>query len=221
MDIIIILSIFIITFIISVTIIFIPKDQHYHNDVYPELKNLKKSYGIIRQNLVNICGGDEFNITNGAWSKFPDNVKGDVGIIPLYMHNKPSKYFTKELYDILCKYGVISAYFIKLGKKSEILPRIQFKSMNKTLQAIHIIDSNNYSMDKCGIVVSSYSKSLKNNNIIVYDSSKEHSLYNNTNDIVYLLVLDLPRPYSIPIGQSKKNNTIELDNLIKDINYFI
>ena len=33
--------------------------------------------------------------------------------------------------------------------------------------------------------------------------------------------LDLPRPYSIPIGQSKKNNTIKLDNLLKDINYFM
>ena len=71
--------------------------------------------------------------------------------------------------------------------------------------------------DSCGVVVEDEVRHHVDREFVVFDDSKTHSAFNNTdNEERIVLLLDLVRPLGVPRGVSEAQHTEELDRFIED-----
>ena len=187
----------------SLVVIFIPNNNFFDVEYYyPKLKKLLSNEEIFDKT------NEKLEKTK-KWDIWPDQkiINGEVQILPIYMF---SKLYTKNIkkfnkfYDLMCKIGGIrSIYFLYLKPNSSIAKHFGWKEIsNDTLKLIYSLNSYN-DEDDCGIWINGEVKALSKGSYHLFDSSKEHSIYNNSDDDLYFLIIDLERPHQIPKGASK------------------
>jgi aspartyl/asparaginyl beta-hydroxylase (cupin superfamily) len=216
------IGLFVIIFIISVSLlIFAPKSINYYTpDTYPILKS-------IHDNNKDIITGDFEKIENDQnWLAWPDseNTSGKCEVYPMYMFSTASKLRKAKctaLYNLIQNIpDVKSCAFIKIDKKSKINKQTQWKELaNTTLRCLIILKSvSSAPVETCGIWVNGESKKLISNSLVIFDSSKEHSIYNDTDYPIYALLIDLQRPEKIPNGISQREYSDELYDFVCGLN---
>jgi hypothetical protein len=212
----------VVIFIVSVSLlIFSPKSVNYFDlETYPILKS-------IHENNKEIIISDFEKIENDPeWIDWPDkeNIRGSCKVFPIYMFSTLSK--SRKL-KCLKSYNLIhnipdvkSCGFIKIDKKSKINKQTQWNELaNSTLRCLFIIKSvSSAPVETCGIWVNGESKNIKPNTLVIFDSSKEHSIYNETDYPVYALFVDVKRPEKIPDGTSKREYSDELYEFVCNLN---
>lgn len=210
-------GIVIIIFIISVSlVIFAPRSiNFYGHDTFPILKYINENNSqIIKDEFYKIKNNDD-------WICFPDkkNITGICEVWPIYMFNiKLDKRIECiiPLYNLIQNIpGIKTCAFIKLEPNSCMNKNKQWQLLSDTLRCLYVIDSPEDTVEKCAIWVNGEAKKFKSNDLIIYDSSKEHSIYNNTKHPIHLFILDIPRPEKISKGVSDR----EYDNEINDFIY--
>ena len=216
------MGIVVIIFMISITLlIFAPKSINYYMpDTYPILKYIcENNKNIINSNLDKIEN-------NTDWIDWPDseNITGNCEIYPLFIFSTLSKKRKNQCIETfkLIKniYDVKTCAFIKLDKNSKLNKQTQWKELsNETLRCLFIIKSMpSASIDTCGIWVNGESKKITSNNLIIFDSSKEHSIYNETDCPIYALLIDIKRPEKISNGVSKREYSSEIYDFVFKLN---
>lgn len=242
-------TILIIFIICICLVIFAPKSHNFYDidTYYPELNKLKNSIGtdndVIKDTFVkldiNLTGDNMFKEYNEykqtlgevalpAWVEWPDkNIisnKGGVCILPIYLFSKIYK-SNKKLFAPLFKEiskmpGIKSIFFIKLDPGSKFIKHNNWDELaNNSLRYIFCFNSFCYSDKECGIWVNGEIKKLYKDSAYVYDSSIEHSIYNNTFDSICFLIVDIERPdmpigisdYKIPYETQKNINEMSAD----------
>lgn len=212
------IGIVVIIFIISVSLlIFAPKSTNYYDmELYPIVKYIhENNQQIIKDDFYKIKGDDQ-------WLPFPDKkyINGTCTIWPLYMFSielEKRIRLCKQSYNLIKNIpDVKTCAFVKIEPNSSINKNKQWKELaNSTLRCIFIVDTPNDSVDKCAIWVNGETKKCKSNGLIIFDSSKEHSVYNNTIYPLYFLMVDIQRPKKISIGISDR----EYDDEIREFIY--
>lgn len=232
------LGLVIIVFIVCIfLVIFAPKPVNFFDvSLYnPELDKLVKNEELVLQNsvLLDIIDEDKeddktlekinhykLGLSGESnkplkWIRWPDNsiISGGVYIAPIFMMGKFSESNMVRFSSLLGLIGDIpdikALYFIKIDVNSSFIKHKGYKSMtNNTLRYLYCFNSYCYDETESGLWIGGDAKKLIQGSSIIYDASKEWSLYNKTaNDIVYLII-DFKRPDSIPVGYS--DNTSEL-----------
>lgn len=226
------IGIVIIIFIFCIfLVIFAPKSQNFfdktiYNKKLDELSNSKIYTNALLETsvLLNIEESDDMNDNETMeklkqykdikkytlkWEKWPDKntITGDVFILPIFMFstiNKVNSDIFKNLLNIIKDIPDIqSIYFIKLNANAKFIKHKGISELtNKTLRYIYCFNSYCYNENECGIWINSESKKTSKGDSYIYDSSKEHSLYNSTSDDIIYLIIDFDRPESIPNGYS-------------------
>jgi len=208
----------VVIFIVSVCLlIFAPKSVNFYDtNTFPIIK-------YICENNNQIIKDDFYKIKNKTgWLKYPDKVTGKCEIWPMYMFSIKSLCRTsmcEEVYNLIKNIpNVKSCAFIKIDKESELKKNSQWKELsNNTLKCLFIIDSPNEVVDKCAIWVNGELKKIKSNDLIIFDSSKVHSIYNKTTYPISLLMLDIIRPEKIPLGVSDREYDDEIYEFIYNL----
>lgn len=214
------IGVVVIIFIISVSLlIFAPKSINYFDaSTYPIVK-------FISENNDQIIKDDFYKIKNNLnWLNYPDveNINGTCTIWPMYMFSIKSVTRSSECpntYKLIENIpDVKSCAFIKLEPESSIGKNKQWKELvNNTLRCLFIIDSPNDMTDKCAIWVNGEIKKVKSRDLIIFDSSKEHSIYNKTKLPLYMLLLDIQRPEKIVDGLSDREYSNEIHEFIYNL----
>lgn len=229
----IVIGVVVIIFIISLALfIFAPKSINYFDsDTYPILMSINDNHiDILKADLTKIkdlsCETNEPNTNEPAmWRNWPDkeHVVGDYKIYPMCMLETESSVRIDNCpasYNLI-KYtpNVQSCAFIKLGPKSTLNKHKQWKELaNNTLRALFILEAPKItSPEQCCIWVNGEIRELKPNKLIIYDASKEHSIYNKTKKIIYMLLIDIIRPDQIPTGVSDRDDSDEFKLFIKNL----
>ena len=214
------IGIVIVIFIICITLfLFAPKSiNFYDSSTYPIIK-------YINENNLDIINDTLESIENDKWMEYPDKkyISGNVKIYPLFMFSVISekrKDKCIELYNLFQNVPDIkTCAFIKIDKNSKLQKTTQWKSLsNTTLRCMFILKSvSSASIEQCAIWVNGEYKKLVSKNIIIFDSSKEHSIYNETDYPVYILMIDIKRPDKIPNGVSDRDYTDEIYDFINEL----
>ena len=212
----IVVGVIVIIFIISVSLmIFAPKSiNFYGSEIFPIAKYINENNNqTIKDGFYKIKDDDD-------WLDFPDknNINGKCEIWPIYMFNiKLEKRIKKisDLYNLIKNIpDVKTIAFIKIEPNSSINKNRQWKLLSDTLRCVFVIDSPDDIVDKCAIWINGEAKKFKSNDLLIFDSSKEHALYNKTKHPLYLFILDISRPEKIPNGVSDREYTDEMNNFI-------
>jgi aspartyl/asparaginyl beta-hydroxylase (cupin superfamily) len=200
-------------------LIFLPKSKNFYvPDTYPIIKYISENnINTIQEDLIIAKKSDK-------WVNWPDNkhITGECKLLPMYIFSTDNESIQKlciNTYNIFKNSpNIKTCTFLKIGKNSSMDSTTKWGELsNISLCCILVLENPISNIDKCGIWVNGESKKLKVNNMIIYDSSKEHSIYNKTNDDIYMLLLDIERPKKIPYGVSKKEYTDEVNDFITNL----
>ena len=213
------IGIIVIVFIISVSLlIFAPKSKNYYKEeTYPFIEYLHNNNAqLIKDEFYKIKNNDD-------WITYPDkkNITGKCSIWPMYMFSIESKKRISpvdDLYKIIKHIpDVKSCLFIKFEPKSEIGKSKLWKELsNDTLRCLLVLDSPN-DMTKCAMWVNGEVKKIKTNDLIIFDGSKDYSIYNKTKHPLHMLIIDVKRPEKSPKGNSDIEYDNEIHNLINKL----
>ena len=212
------IGIFVILFIACVSLlIFAPRCVNYYGaDTYPILNYL-------HENNLQTIKDDNSKIKNSDdWLIYPDNIHGTCKIFPIYMFSTLSKKRKKicvNTYNLIKNTPDIkTCAFINIQPNSQIdKGRVWGKLSNETLRVLFVIDSPSTTIEKCGMCVNDEYKKIKPNSLIIFDGSKEHTIYNKTDSNIELLLFDISRPVSIPHGSSDREYTKQILEFIYDL----
>jgi hypothetical protein len=183
--------------------------------------NIKLNNDILFYDIENDNDDEEKNQSLNTKDKFKwndcknnDIIEGDVKYIPILLNEKlysENYHCCNELFDKLSKYNNIrSVFFIKLGSYSGIKKHEGFAPLtNNTLRFIYCFNSFSFNEKDCGLWVYGECKKFFKGINYLFDASKEHSIYNNTEDEnIVFLIIDIERPKTIKKGVS--NNEIKM-----------
>jgi aspartyl/asparaginyl beta-hydroxylase (cupin superfamily) len=212
----------VIVFIISVVLmIFAPKSINFYPDnVYPIIEYIhNNNIDIIKSDLNDIKEISHKN--KSTWMQWPDNkfIKGNYQIYPIYMFsvlNESRKKKCVKTYNLIKNIpNIKTCTFIKIDSNSLLKKNKKWKELsNHTLCCFFILEAPMASINDCGIWINGESKKISKNKLLIFDSSKKHSIYNNTDYPVYGLMLDINRPKDIPNGSSNTIYNNEVVNFI-------
>lgn len=219
------IGLFAVIFIICISLmIFAPKSVNYFiPETYPALKMVQDtSKDILDADLNNIIEEDKTKRIN--WLDWPDKgiISGECKIFPLYMLGKLSSCRAKacaNTYNLIQSIpNIITCAFIKLAKKSKINKSTLWADVaNTTLRCLlPIRPTSATSVEKRGMWVNGETKKISYNNLLIFDSSKEHSIYNDSDYDLYALLIDINRLDNLPVGVSTKEypaNLLEFTSL--------
>jgi hypothetical protein len=218
------IGIIIVIFIVSISLmIFAPGSVNYFDSkIYPGLQSISKHHMTTLEYELE-CANESNELDN--WMQWPDAnvVKGNCNLYPLYMFSTLShkrQNVCQDTFKLLQQIpDVKTCTFAKIDVKSSIENHKEWKELcNKTLRCLIIISSPNASVVKCGIWVNGESKQLHTGNIVVIDSSKEHSIYNKSDLPLYMLIVDITRPNNIPSGTSEREYSTEVHEFVNELN---
>lgn len=228
--------------IVIILVIFAPKSKNFYNinDTYPQFLKVSVDENVIDNTFIKLninLNEDELSKKYEKyesynkpkkklkWLDWPDKsqISGKVQILPLFLFSKISveniEIFSELYSKIKNIKNIASVYFLKISSNSKIKPHQNWKELsNNTLQYIFCFNSFCFSDKECGIWVNGETKKLYKNNSYIYDSSLEHSIYNNTFDDILFLCIDIERLPHIRKGVSRES--IEGLDLSNFKNYF-
>lgn len=212
------IGIVVIIFIICVSLlIFAPKSINYYNvDTFPIVKYLHEN------NLQLIKDGCGKAKEDRNWLKWNIDIIGKCDLYPLYMFSispKKRQQTCVDVYNLMKNIpDVKTCSYVILHPKSKISKNRGWKSLsNNTLRCLIIINAPISTVDKCGIWVNGESKILKPNDLLIFDSSKEHSIYNKTSLNIEYLMIDIKRPEKIVNGTSDREYSDKLYEFINNL----
>jgi aspartyl/asparaginyl beta-hydroxylase (cupin superfamily) len=217
-------GIIIVIFIISVSLmIFAPHSVNYFDEnTYPELQTISKQHLTTLEYELD-CANKPDEL--GNWMRWPDSkyIKGNCKLYPLYMFSTLShkrKMICPTTFKLLQRIpNVKTCSFAKIEVNSSIENHKEWKDLcNKTLRCLIIISSPNASVENCGIWVNGESKKLHTGDLIVMDGCKEHSIYNKSDLSLSMLLVDIDRPESIPVGSSDRVYSDEIQGFVHELN---
>ena len=200
----------VVVFIISVGLmIFAPRSINFHSPtVYPIIKYIhENNTDVIKSDLQKIKKLEKSDKIN--WVKWPDKnvLKDEFMIFPLYMFSvlsKPRKSLCNSTYELIKNIpDVKTCSFLKIGANSSLKKHKKWKDLsNESLSCLFVLEAPMASIDDCGIWINGETKKLSKNKMFIFDSSKEHSIFNLTDYPIYGILLDVKRPKNIPNGAS-------------------
>jgi aspartyl/asparaginyl beta-hydroxylase (cupin superfamily) len=213
------IGILFIIFIISITlVIFAPRSKNYYNaDIFPIIKYINDNNKDIIENDLDIIKKEN------EWILWPDvnNVVNDYLVYPIFMFGNFSesrKSKCKKSVNLINGIpGVKTFAYLKISKKSRIKKNKKWQEIsNDTLCCLFIMESPYVSKSEdCCIWTDGEIKKLIKNKLIIYDASKEHSIINNSDYPIYILMLDIKKPVKYPIGISSVKYNDEVHDFIK------
>lgn len=214
-------GILVIIFIVSIMIfIFAPSRKNYYNsDIFPIIKYINDNNKDIINNDLEIIKKDN------DWLRWPDsnNVVKDYLVYPIFMFGNFSekrKLKCKKSVDLINNIpGVKTFAYLKISEKACIKKNKKWKDIsNNTLCCIFVIEAPYVNKkEDCCIWTDGETKRLIKKKLIIYDSSKEHSIINNSDYPVYILMLDIKKPINYTFGISDTPYNDEVHNFIKTI----
>jgi aspartyl/asparaginyl beta-hydroxylase (cupin superfamily) len=199
-------------------LIFAPKSINFYKPkIYPIIQYL-------HENNLQIIK-DEFSKikSNKTWIDYPIGITGKCKVLPIYMfnvlHEKNVK-LCKDTYNLIQNIPDIkTCTFMNLHANSQINKNKGIKLIcNNTLRCLIILNAKNTTMDKCGIWVNGEQKKIKSNELIIFDCSKEYSIYNKTKLDMEFLLIDVKRPDKVPCGISEREYDSEIQEFIYKLN---
>jgi hypothetical protein len=214
MDIIIGTAILIVSIIITfLAFIFFPRGKNYfdYEKICPELQILLDNINIIRDECIKLDYRDWINNKN----------KISVNII--YLFDKISKDVLKipNTYNLLTKIPNLNSVIL-----FKINPNVYLDNQKDIIELSNttircIIPLKLSTIIKNGIIVSDNIKIFQNDQIILFDNSKEYSIFNKHKfNSTYLLILDIKRPDNIPIGTSDIKKIDQYDDIMNKLDIF-
>jgi len=194
-------------------------------EIYPELELLYNNQTMIYEEMSKISRWvpwpeDHFSLPNDFnnskdWTVFPL-----VHTFPAYEESKrswvPSTCAqcpkTVELLKRLP--NLRTALFSKLGPGTKLSSHTGWADLANYVLRCHLCLTLPEE-GSCGLLVDGEVQYHKLNQIIVFDDSKPHRAFNNSeNDSRIVLIVDLLRPRSIPLGSATGSHTAELDDFV-------
>ena len=212
------LAVAIVAFIIVVVLlIFAPASRNFYDISKFSIKDMPPDAIEEVRDHLNIMMENQQEAVE--WYSWPDKTAvGDIAILPIYFQKKV---WSTEEFGKLCGFlrsmQVESIYIVKMPKGTHFRKHSGWAHLsNQTLRYVYCIHSMSMSDRDAGIWINGQIKTLKMDDVYVYDSSIEHSLYNDTYDDIYLLFVDLPRLNS---ARGISENKVDPSSLIlKKIN---
>jgi hypothetical protein len=238
------IAIIIIIFIICIALfIFAPRGRYFFDkDIYkPELDIAIKDVLLETTAILDIVDDDtiddktmqKVNIyrtddtikkVSTMWKSYPDKniISGRVFILPLFMlgkiNKKNAKLFSSLIESLRNIQNIQSVYFVKINVNSSFIKHTGYANIsNKTLRYIYCFNAYCYDIDESGIWIEADAKKLIKDSSFIYDSSKQHSIYNKTASDVIYLIIDFDRPSDIPDGYSESVMSEYVSKFFKNI----
>jgi hypothetical protein len=176
--------------------------------LYPELTIINKNHNIILEELNGIKDKDP-----KLWHYWIEN---ELKVFPFYFFGKwasIAKRLCPQTFSILQKIPKLkTAAFSCLEPNKQIQPHKGWADLANYVLRCHyglIVPEN------CGCVCDNFVVYHKNRNWLVFDDSKMHSSFNYSTKNRIIFIIDMERPYNIPIGTSKVAYKTELMDFIK------
>lgn len=148
-----------------------------------------------------------------------DIFKND-NIIPIYYNNKlykDNKNKVPNMFKIFQHINNIKSLFlVNIPQKTKTKEISECgKIANNTIRCAIVLSGSSIDPSIVGVMINGESKALIRKNIVVFDASQPHSIYNKTNQNLKLIIVDIPRPKNIKIGNSQSiTKWVEYENLI-------
>lgn len=118
------------------------------------------------------------------------------------------------IYSLLQKIpGLQTALISRMGGNMCLKPHQGWSSLSNHVLRCHyslIVPSG------CGLVVNEEVRYHEDGKWIIFDDSKLHSAFNNSDQDRYVLIVDIERPANVPIGTSTEPDSDELVALIEE-----
>ena len=208
------LYIFITGFIIMYVYHFYTVDSGFYSykRYYPHLQVSKNNHFNIKSEVENLSMTEwndwpEKEIYSKQWKVFPFYGFG-------FWISKNCKRCPKIVSILKSIPNLKTALLSRLGPNTTLLPHQGWADLSNHILRCHygIIVPNN-----CHIFVDKYKRSLRENEIVVFDDSRMHYASNNSQFDRIVLIIDLERPANIPKGISTIEHTTDLDDFIESL----
>jgi len=211
----------VIIFIIFIILfIFAPKSKNFYSYevFYPKKYIFEDNINIIKKEIENLKDDDWIDYYGkDLWGNDKTNFK----IFPLYMYDKYIKNnIIKCLNLFLCTNlsNVKNIFLAKLDSKTRLNEFQEIKKLaNNTLRCCIGIKMKTFGNKKVGIWVNGEIKEVELGKLLIFDSSKKHSLYNETKESCVLLIIDINRPNYIQRGESNIDIPKDYDSFVEKI----
>jgi hypothetical protein len=226
-NVVVLVGIAVVIFMVSIALlIFAPKRINFYDT--------SLFTGVVKVCLNSYANLDIQNIkavtqSDTGWVDWPDkkNIKGNIYTYPIYMFSTLSECRKNKCNDIYNTFrmfnNIKTLTIVKISDSSEFLQHSGWANLtNKTMRCVVVLESPGTSVDECGIWINGETKRLNDSDVLIYDASQQHAIWNKADDDLYLLYIDFTRPESIPFGISTRKYTDEthdfVHNLIKHKN---
>lgn len=131
----------------------------------------------------------------------------DNNIIPLYYNNKIYKDNKEKVPDTFKIFQHINN--VKSLLLLNIKPKTTTKEIsecgkiaNNTIRCVIVLSGSSLDPSIVGILINGETKSLIKKQVVIFDASKHHTIYNKTTQPLKLIVVDITRPKNIKCGCS-------------------
>lgn len=178
---------------------------YYDMSYFPELTPIQTNSSKILNEVK--------NVKTNLWYNW---IPGQLDVILLYFHgewvNKAVPYLP-TLYNLLKDIPKVKSVSIsRLRPGIQIMPHKDWAEVSNKYLRCHFALSV---PEKSGTVCDNWVRFYKNNEWIVLDVSRTHSVFNLGNEDRYIIIIDMIRPKNIPLGTCKVEHDKRLINYLK------
>ena len=209
------------TTITTTTTPIVSKEYYNWQEIYPELK-------ILLDNINDLITESE---TISTWVPWPEDhytTGSDWTVFP-FLHTFPASDISKMTWiqstSLHCPKtlsllkripNIRTALFSRLGPGTKLSYHTGWADLANYVLRCHInIKIPNPEEDGlCGLCVNEIIEYHRQGDIIVFDDSKKHYAFNDSNSDRIVLIVDILRPLSIPLGTAVGGHTNELDKFV-------
>ena len=208
-------------------------DCHKHNhptpnyydwsSIFPQLKVLRDNIDVLR---------GETELIRDNWTPWPEEhysrggVSTDWTVFP-FLHTFPAYNPDKSVWlgstCGLCSKtaallrgvdGIRTALFSKLGAGTVLSSHTGWSDLANYVLRCHVSLHIPREEGSCGLVVDGEIAYHAQGEILVFDDSKSHKAFNNSQEDRVVLIVDIVRPAHVPLGQAVGGHTEQLDAFI-------
>ena len=200
-------------------VIFAPKNKSFFDRrIYPELELVSDPMHmqLIKDDINSLTPVDFMDYPDKDMWKYNDTSHYEM--FPFYMFGQFSRENLNKCPDTFKLAHNIpyirTMAFIKIKSKSVLKVHRSWKDIsNETFKCFLGVNVPTSDVNMCGVWVEGDAKKIEENKWVIFDSSKNHSIYNKHEKDCYMLMFDLQRP-SNSIGLSQKPLTEDVKNCI-------
>lgn len=204
-----------------------PPSMNFFNwrEIFPELSVIYENQAIILEELQNIPNWvpwpeDHFSLPNDNFNTKDWTVFPLLHTFPAYDDSKKSwvkstcSYCPKTAEMLGSIPTMRTALFSKLGPGTKLSTHTGWADLANYVLRVHLC-LHLPADGCCGLLVDGEVQYHKEGQIIVFDDSKPHRAFNMSElDSRIVLIMDLMRPKTIPLGTATGSHTPELDDFV-------